>query len=201
MPRLPRVLSSRDLPLAELQAAQLDGELCRVGELWCAIDEPDGFVVRATSLGLSWPKRYIAERRSAAWVWGALDMPPLAHDLCASLGARTRPQPGARVNMREVSIDSTEIVEIGGLLVTTPLRTMTDLARFAGMADGEALWLMRRLSVDFALAYKQCRSAIDAPRNLPNVRLARRRIDATFDLDPQAVPSARCRDRYPELTR
>ena len=189
MPRLPRVLSDADLPYPELCAARLDGELARVGEMFCAIDEPDSIVVRATSLGMSWPNRYIAERRSAAWVWGALYSPPAIHDLCASLGARTRPQVGSRVHMREVAIGEDDIVDIGGLLVTNPLRTVTDLARCASVSGAEATMMIRNLCVSFDITLEHCQSALHRKRNLPNITLARSRLTQSFASTPaQPLP-------------
>lgn len=187
MERLPRVLSTADLPLAELHAARLDGDVVRVGELFCAIDEPDGIVVRATSLAVAWPHRFIAERRTAAWVWGALTTAPLELDLCASLDARTRPQPDGRVNMREVAIDASEVAQVGSLAVTTPLRTVTDLARFRSADAHMAMRAMAHLCATFDISRDQCDRAITSRRNLPNVTLARRRISQCFAIDVTAT--------------
>src|SRR5687767_11814124 len=89
--RLASVLTSSDLPMAELAAARLDGELFRIDDCYSPIDEVEQPRHRARALGAVLRDRLIAEQRSAAWIWGALDAPPPRHELCVATGARVRP--------------------------------------------------------------------------------------------------------------
>ena len=125
------VLTPDDLPLAELCGARLDGEVYALGDSWCPVDEADGPVARALAAGLLVPGRAIAERMTAAWVYG-LAPEPHRHHFCVDLGARTHVPPSPRLQLREVRCRPDETLVIAGLRVTTPLRTVIDLARSPG---------------------------------------------------------------------
>jgi hypothetical protein len=180
MARLAPVLHVGDLPLAELCAARLDGELVGIDEAFAPIDAHAGPSERAWAAGRFWPHRLIAERATAAWIWGAKTDPPVRHQLCASKDARARPSAPARTSVREVVIASDEYVVLGAQRVTTPLRTVVDLARFAepfAPVDAEAVRFLARLgAVDLA----ECRRALDRRRNLPGKKLAWSRLLAAF---------------------
>jgi len=167
MSRLSPVLTASDLPLAELCAARLDGELLRLGDCFTPVDQPHDRFTRASSIARELPDRLIAERLSAAWIWGALPYPPPRHELCASLGARARASNPRRVIVREVAISADEITVIADQRVTSPVRTLVDLARFATEIDGEVLRSLARVG---ALTLDDCRAALDRRRNLPNKR-------------------------------
>jgi hypothetical protein len=133
--RLGPVLSSLDLPLAELCGARLDGELFALDEFWCPIDEYDGPASRAVAAGFLVPARCIAERVSAAWIYGLVPE-PLRHQFCVDAGARAHIPPSPRFQVREVRRATLETRVISGLRVTTQLRTAVDLAR--GVEDDQA---------------------------------------------------------------
>lgn len=178
MTRLDPVLSTIDLPLAELCAARLDGELYTVDECFSPVDVAQGAEDRARSLGILWPDRLIAELTSAAWIWGAVPAPPAVHQLCANAGARVRPRSTTlRVALREVIIDRRDYVTIAGLGVTTPLRTVVDMARFAepyGPAEHEAMLALAAIG-GFGLA--EAARSITSRRNLPGARSALERLE------------------------
>ncbi|MCU1544587.1 MAG: hypothetical protein JWM50_2452 [Microbacteriaceae bacterium] len=176
MVRLSPVLHAGDLPLAELHAARLDGELVALDEAFAPIDTAEGPAARAAALARAWSPRLIAEQRTAAWIWGALADAPARHQLCSSVQARARPPTPLRSTVREVVIDPDEVSSVAGLRVTTPLRTVTDLARFdARFGESEAL-LVRELLRRGGLTLDDCRVALERRRNLPAKRLAWRRI-------------------------
>jgi len=185
MPRLSPVLTTLDLPLAELCAARLDGELTELDALWSPVDEPQSSSQRAASIRLQWPGRLIAEQHTAAWIWGAMPFPPSRHELCVSLGARARPAQNWRITVREVAISGDETVELGGLRVTTPVRTIADLARTVPGFDAGESAVIRNLARIGGVTLDECRLALDRRRNLPNKREAWRRIGLAL-----AEPSA-----------
>jgi hypothetical protein len=176
MTRLSPVLSSHDLPIAELYAARLDGEVFVLDACFTPIDEPDSSIQRARTIGVQWPGRMIAERLTAAWIWGALDSPPLKHELCVSLGARARASSRFRVTVREVVIDSDEVITLGGVRVTDTTRTLVDIARFAPKVDGELAATLTRLATIGGVTEKGCRDALERRKNLPNKTQAWERI-------------------------
>jgi hypothetical protein len=167
MAKLGLVLTPTDLPLAELCAARLDGQLFQVDEAYSPVDQPELPATRAASLAIHCEQRLIAEQRSAAWIWGASALPPRRHELCASLGARARPTYVQRTLVREVVIDENDIVVIGGVQVTTPLRTIADLARFSSQFGTDEKELVRRLLVIGGLSLDDCRQHLDRRQNLP----------------------------------
>jgi hypothetical protein len=178
--RLPTVLSSTDLPLPELHAARLDGELFRVDDAFAPVDEIERPLHRAQALRATLPDRLIAEQRSAAWVWGALDAPPAQHELCVLAGTRTRAAGVSWMHVREVVLDPGDLALVGGMQVTTALRTAVDLARFStafGEAEGLIVrWLMRHHGFDV----DDCRAELDRRRNLPNKRQAITRLSESI---------------------
>ncbi len=197
--RLAPVLSTRDLPAAELRAAALDGELVPIDGCWAPIDEPDRASQRALALAVQLPDRVIVEQRSAAWVWGLLDAPPRPHDLCTAIGARVRTGEGWPA-AREVVIDEDEMVELGGIRVTTPLRTVIDLARFGAIFDEP---LVERLLAFGGVTVADCLEAMNRRRNLPGKRLAVERLSSLGSLREWALTGvdASPSRRQPELTR
>jgi hypothetical protein len=176
MARLAPVLHVGDLPLAELCAARLDGQLVAVDGAFCPVDTGISPVERAAAASRDWSSRLIAEQLSAAWIWGALLDPPARHQLCASSAERAR-SPGAP-QAREVVIDQDEIARLGGARVTTPLRTVADIARFSQAFGETEAGIIRRLMLLDGVTLDDCRSALDRRRNLPGKTLAWARIRA-----------------------
>lgn len=129
MARLPAVLDTHDLPLAELCAARLDGEVFAIDDGWAPVDEPDLPSLRAAVTALRVPRALIVERMSAAWVHGAIATPPPVAQFCVPLAARIAVIGDRRAIVREVRIDDDEIMRFAGLRCTTPLRTAFDLLR------------------------------------------------------------------------
>jgi hypothetical protein len=170
------ILSRSEFARPELDALRLDGEVFRLDECAIPIDEIAGPQLRAAVLATELPVRLIAERHSAAWVWGAQAFPPARHEVCADISARTRPPATAHLDVREVVILREDIATLGGVSLTTPLRTAIDLCRFAAAwSDVESATvgsLMRIGHFDAA----ECARVMDRRRNLPNKKQARERL-------------------------
>ena len=175
MTRLPPVLTTDDLPMAELHALRLDGQLIALDECFILVDQPAGLAERARSLAHYCDDRLIVEQHSAAWVWGALLRPPARHELCASMGARSRSVHPRRLLVREVVIGEADYVMVAGVRVTTPLRTAVDLARFAEHFEPA---VVGRLLADAGLTLGHCIDDLTARRNLPRKKLALARLHA-----------------------
>lgn len=178
--RLPAVLSSRDLPDPELQAARLDGELFAIDECFSPIDEIEQRSHRAAAIAALVPDRLIAEQHSAAWVYGALRRPPARHEFCADTRARVRPASVGRFALREVVIDDIDLRQVGAMTVTSPLRTVLDLARFSvEFAHSEQCIIGRLMNLD-GFDLTDCATALDRRRNLPGKRLALERLSSAI---------------------
>lgn len=173
--RLAPVLSAHDLPLPELRAMELDGELVAVDDAFAPIDQPPGPAQRAASLAVYCQQRLIAEQRTAAWVWGATLDPPRRHELCVSIGARARTHHPGRLTVREVVIAPAEIAVLGAVRVTTPMRTVIDLARFQSPFDAR---LVTALIDASHLTLAACIAELQERTNLPQKKLALARLEA-----------------------
>jgi hypothetical protein len=177
-PRLAAVLSTDDFAAAELTAMVLDGEAYRLDACVAPIDEIPEPVIRARSLATELLPRLIVEQHTAAWIWGALPSAPAIVEVCADSSARARPPLGTRLSVREVVIQHEDVAHLGGIAVTTPLRTAIDLARFVvdwRIDDETAVAGLMRLGGFNAI---DCARIMNRRRNLPGKRLALVRLAA-----------------------
>ena len=186
--RLPSVLSAADLPEAELWAARLDGELFRLGACFTPIDEIEAPVHRASVVHSGLAGRLIAEQMSAAWIWGAFEPAPRRRQLCVDLHWRIGHELPPSVWVREVVIDRSEIDTIGGFRVTTPLRTIIDIARFSEDFDPATSQCVASLMRMFDITLLSCAAELNNRRNLPGKRRAHARLSLCSDgsADPAA---------------
>ncbi|ALD12997.1 type IV toxin-antitoxin system AbiEi family antitoxin [Clavibacter capsici] len=177
-PRLAPVLSVLDLPLAELCSARLDGEVYEVDACYSPVDELASPWLRAAALAAQVPSRLIAERSTAAWVHGAVRTPPRTHEYCVDTVARCHPPALRNVRIREVVLDERDTVVLAGLRVTTPLRTLCDIARTVAdltpRHESVCLGLLALPGVTIAAA----REHLAACGALPDKRRALTRLDA-----------------------
>ena len=114
-----------------------------------------------------------------AWVWGALDRPPMHHELCVATGARVRTLGVHWMRTREVVIDADETSVLNGMTVTNPLRTAIDLLRFSESFEAAERGLIGRLMGIFGFDETDCVVEIESRRNLP---AKRRALDRTAGL-------------------
>lgn len=179
--RIATVLSPHDLPASELQAGLLDGELVRVGGAYCAIDTIVGSEHRAESIAAEVPSWSIAERLTAAWVYGVRYEQPRHLQLCVASEENVRPMSTQRYTFREVVLGAKEVGMIGSLRVTTPMRTALDIARtdeeFSNLTR-ETVRGLAALGRGFTL--DDCVAEIGMRRNLPFKRMAILRLSAAL---------------------
>lgn len=124
------LLTSRDFPLAELTAMRLDGDVVAVGPAFAPYDDVPDPTQRAVALRDLTGGRLVAERRTAAWVWGATGSPPSPWELCALDRFRVALAPEPGVVIRQVVMLPGDIRYLAGVGVTSPTRTAADLVRF-----------------------------------------------------------------------
>ena len=196
MARLPVVLGTDHLPLAELCAARLDGELFAIDHGWAPVDEPDLPAFRAMVVSLRAPRSLIIERMSAAWVHGALDAPPTVAQFCVPLDARIAVIDRPQTVVREVRIDGDDIVRFGDLRCTSPVRTAFDLLRDPSLDEGVVVGAVAALHVERPSLATTLRERLDAAVRMPHKATARRRLELA---ESERRPA---RDRaQPSLTR
>ena len=120
----------------ELRAAALDGELLPLGPSYLPLDAPLDPRARLMAIAPALAdERVIVAGRCAAWVWGWTESS--CPTLCCCVSSRHRIPSTARraLAAREVVIELDEIARIDGVAITTPLRTLVDLARLDEQND------------------------------------------------------------------
>ncbi|MBC9935193.1 MULTISPECIES: hypothetical protein [unclassified Leucobacter] len=136
------------LPPAVRSAERLRGTLVPCGPGLRPVAWPEAPRVRAATLEQLCSPSLAAVLATAAWVWGArraLDRPV---EVAGGRGgaAAERFDPGLRV--RDLRFDAGELHQFGGLRVSTPARTVSDLLRLRedfGAPDRAACRLLLRL--------------------------------------------------------
>ena len=121
----PRLLDRTILPIAELFALVLDGQLYRVGDAFATLDTPDTPALRASAFAAFRPGSSIADRGTAAWIHGTRSSPPPRPQVCVDPARRCRLS--AEFDAHQHAISEGEVVSFADVRVTTPLRTAGDL--------------------------------------------------------------------------
>ncbi|MEV8215657.1 type IV toxin-antitoxin system AbiEi family antitoxin [Leifsonia sp. NPDC077715] len=179
------LLDADVLPLAELFALCLDGQLFRVGDAFAAIGTPVGPELRAAAFVRSAPGWTVADRGSAAWIHGTRASPPPLPQVCVPCTRRGRVSSGL-VDACHRTLAPDETVTIGPALVTTPLRTALDLvcdpARFGPRQALE----VRRLLALASVGVEELSERLDS-RPRKGADLARGRLPDVARL-PEVAP-------------
>jgi hypothetical protein len=174
MPSLDSVLTEADLPLGELWAACLDGELVPLSSTaFLVADLPETPSVRARAIAPVLGPRMLIERQSAAWVHGALAAPPRLHTIAVRYTQRSNAS-RAVATVREVVVRPGDTTSIAGVEITTRMRTAVDIARdqqFQAARDAPVLVELLRNS-----GLPECREYLARARNLPHKTRALTRI-------------------------
>lgn len=113
------------LPLAELFALVLDGQLYRVGDAFATVDTPDTPALRAQVFAALRPGHTVADRGTAAWIHGTRSVPPLRPQVC--IDRRHRGSVPLDFDAHQHALVEGDAVELAGVRVTSPLRTAADL--------------------------------------------------------------------------
>jgi hypothetical protein len=124
--RLADLLTPIEFPAAELAALRLDGVLYPVAEVWRPTDLPETLEARAGAVALTLRDRLVADRMTAAWVLGAADVAPSPLQCCVPVEERGAAQT-PHLDIREVRLQDGDVLRMGGLRLSSPLRTSIDL--------------------------------------------------------------------------
>lgn len=123
---------------SELWSARLDGHLVELGEGFVPADTVETSALRAASLAPITGTDAAATHASAAWVHGLIDDPPCRHSIQRITATRTRQRIGRRFVYRDPLVPDRDLWIISGVAVTSPERTLADLAR-SGEEDAERI--------------------------------------------------------------
>ena len=120
------------LSLPELAAARLDGDVVELGEAYAPADLVETPALRAASLAplVEGMRGAAFAGMSAAWIHGAGDAPPELHELQSATGRRLRAPTTRRMLVHDPVLDTADVINLGGVAVTTPERTLIDLLRW-----------------------------------------------------------------------
>ena len=178
MARLPSVLGTDDLHLAELCAARIDGELIGIADGWCPVDEPDLPSLRAAAVGVDAGASLIAERLTAAWVHGAVDAPPRPAQYCVPHSDRIAVRLDRRAVVREVALRDGDVVELAGVRCTGVERTAFDLLRDHELDDVTVVAAVARLIASRPWLPGLMHARFDDATRMPHKARARLRLGA-----------------------
>ncbi|MBB6391896.1 type IV toxin-antitoxin system AbiEi family antitoxin [Microbacterium thalassium] len=131
---------------SELASARLDGLVVELGEAYIPADAVETAALRAGSLARLVGDLLAASHLSAAWIHGALDEPPARHSVQRAVAHRIHVSFGRRFVYRDPAIPAEDLAVVGGVRVTTPVRTLVDLARTPDAAHADGAARMARLA-------------------------------------------------------
>lgn len=117
------MLHLKGFPETELSALILRGELFSTGEFYFPFDISDSSIVRANALASDIEPNFWAERQSALWVYGFGDSPQLPQIATAP---NHRSGSFQKAKISHIVISQVELVKIGNLTITCPIRTLID---------------------------------------------------------------------------
>ncbi len=138
------------LSRAELTAACLDGHLVALGDAYMPADAVETAALRAGSLTLTLGDTLAATHLTAAWVHGALPLAPSRHTVQRAVPRRLHVVPDRRVVYRDLPVAADDLQLVGGVLVTSPQRTLADLARVGDAEHIGAAGLLADMDPDAA---------------------------------------------------
>lgn len=113
---------------AELSAARIDGHVVELGEAYVPADLVETADLRARTLAALVRPGTAASGPTAAWIHGAGDAPPSVHHVKRAVDRRIRPQTNGRLVFHDTLLAASDQQVIGGIAVSTPVRTLFDLA-------------------------------------------------------------------------
>ncbi|WP_427868770.1 hypothetical protein [Leucobacter luti] len=167
-------------PVAVQSAEALRGSLLRCGPGYRPLGCPETPEARAAALtqflrsvGVREP--LIAHARTAAWVWGACRGAPPRLQLATGTGVRARsPAFHECLEVRQLSFEPADLVRIGTLRVTGPLRTAADLLRSPAGFPRESRIACRMLTCALPGGTRQLTAELrQGPRHFRRLALAR----------------------------
>jgi hypothetical protein len=175
----PEILTpGRPFSGVELRAMANDGVLQRIiPDAYAPSDARPSPELRAAALATGLTSRLMGRtvvgRLSAAWIFGCAPAPVAPVLLVPAPRRLSAAGRGNGVLLHEVALGEFDVIEVGALCVTTPLRTAVDVAVHSGGAP--AALVMRRLVAQpgLGLTLSLVSRAVDALPRRPNKQRAK----------------------------
>ena len=124
----------------ELSSARLDGHVVEIGDAYMPADTTETPEARAAGIRPLLFPGVAASGPTAAWIHGAGDGAPARHHVHRTSALRVRAPRNGRVVFHDTALGPTDVVLIGGVAVTSPVRTVVDLTLGVARHDGYAPW-------------------------------------------------------------
>lgn len=142
-------------------------------------DAIESMAMRAASLRAICGGRLVACLWSAAWVYGALDDPPARHAVMRRAAHRVGNLIDKRSVFHDVGAEDADVLEIAGVFVTSPLRTLVDVSRRIREPENhERAVAVVAVLVETGLARaEEAITRIEAHGRLPGMTAARRHLE------------------------
>ncbi|MGG5171376.1 type IV toxin-antitoxin system AbiEi family antitoxin [Pseudarthrobacter sp. J1738] len=175
---------------AELQSMANDGVLQALyGMSYVSAALPKAARLRARSASLQVPERVrqkvVAGRMTAAWIHGCADVPERLTLLVDANRRLSSLRPHIRCNLHEVHLGQMDVQSLGGLMVTSPLRTAVDLAMHVRAEDSLPALRLFLDNPEFGLSQRLLVSAVSATPRVPNKLKA---LQALWYLENETEP-------------
>ncbi|WP_223624767.1 type IV toxin-antitoxin system AbiEi family antitoxin [Microbacterium sp. EST19A] len=154
---------------AELSAARIDGHVIDLGEAYVPADLVETAEVRASTLASLVRPGTAASGPTAAWIHGAGDAPPAVHHVKRSADRRLRPQTSGRLVFHDTLLAASDQQMIAGIAVSTPVRTLLDLATTLHR-DPRVLPWMDHLARVFPGLASEAAASVRSLRRVPGSR-------------------------------
>jgi hypothetical protein len=149
--------------------------------VWIHVDIPDSLAVRLASVRLVLPARAVIWGLTAAWLHD-LDVrreSDLDIHVSFAKGRRIKCRPGLCVSQE--TLEDSDIVEIGGLRVTSPLRTTFDCLRL--LRGWDRLVVADAMTHNGLVSVEELRRYFASKRQLRNLRIGEALID---EIEPKS---------------
>lgn len=158
--------------------------------VWVHCDVPETRAMRLDALRLVLPPYAVVCDVTAAWLHGVDIRRPEDLDIHVSFpkGQRVRRRPGLVVSQE--TLDPSDIVEIDGIRVTTPLRTTFDCLRL--LRGWDRLVVADAMTHDRLVSVDELRRYFASKRRLRNLRIGEALID---DIEPKSDSPMETRSR------
>lgn len=161
---------------AELSAARIDGHVIDLGDAYVPADLVETAAVRAGTLASLVRPGTAAAGPTAAWIHGAGDAPPAVHHVKRSADRRIRPRTSARLVFHDTLLAVSDLQLIGGIAVSTPVRTLADLATTLHRDPRVLPWMDQLARVTPGLA-SEAAASLRSLRRVPGSRVGVAALD------------------------
>ena len=131
------------LSQAELSAARIDGHVVEMGDAYVPADLVETADVRASTIAPLVQLGTAASGPTAAWIHGAGATPPAIHHVRRCVERRLRAVTSARLVFHDTVLPASDVQMLGGIPVSTPQRTMLDLATSLHRDPRVRTWMER----------------------------------------------------------